>query len=73
MNDFTKEDKNNVILIFDSKKDEGINFSWAHYCRHPEMKKYLVNERNDNGYSLRDTRTNQIILSASFSLKGYLK
>ena len=73
MNDFTKDNKNNVSLIFDAKKDELINFSWLHYCEHPEMKKYLVNDKNDNGYSLRDIRTNNIVISATFSLESLLK
>lgn len=71
MNDFTKDDKNNVHLIFDAQK-ESINFSWDHYLKYPEMKKYLVNEVTENGYQLRDARTNNIVMSASFSLQEFL-
>lgn len=73
MNDFTKDNKDNVSLIFDAKKDRPINFAWAAYCEHPEMKKYLIHERTDNGYSLRDTRTNKVVMSASFALDRYLR
>ena len=73
MNDFTKENKNNMTLIFDAKKDELLNYSWFHYCEHPKMKQYLINEKTNHGYQLRDIRTNKIIMGASFSLEGYLK
>lgn len=73
MNDITKENKNNVSLIFDAKKDEAINYSWLHYCKYPEMKGYLIHEHIGNQYILRDIRTNNIIMGATFSLEKYLK
>jgi len=72
MNDLTKDNKNNVSLIFDAKK-ELLNYSWSHYLHHPEMKKYLVNEHVEGQWRLRDERTNQVVMSASFSLERYLK
>lgn len=72
MTDFTKEAPNNVSLIFDVKKDV-LNYSWFHYLEHPEMKKFLVNKKIENGYILRDIRTDDIVLSASFCLEKYLK
>lgn len=74
MNDFTKENKKNVSLIFDAKKkDAPTNYSWQYYGEHPEMKKYLIHEHTNNGYSLRDSRTNNIVISASFSLESFLE
>lgn len=62
----------NVSLIFDAKKED-LNYSWFHYCEHPEMKKYLKHEKFEGGYRLVDTRTNQTVLCASFSLQNKLK
>jgi hypothetical protein len=64
----------NVKLIFNAKKDSTTNFTWIHYCEHPEMKKYLKNIKNKNGiYDLIDERTGNIVMSGSMSLESYLK
>lgn len=62
----------NVSLIFDKKKSI-LNYSWTHYCEHPEMKKHLIQEKIGDCYQLRDTRTNNIVLSGSMPLNNYLK
>lgn len=71
-NDFTKYEPNNVSLIFDNKK-EAINFSWSHYCEYPEMKKYLTHVKVGPNYGLVDSRTNKVVMEASFSLEMFLK
>lgn len=63
----------NVSLIFDAKKDEPLNFSWFHYSKHPEMKKYLKHIKEGDLYSLIDERTGNIIMSGSMSLEDFLK
>lgn len=68
------ENQNNVSLIFDTKKDDPINYSWMHYCQYPEMKKHLKNIKNEHGqYDLVDERTGNIVMSASFPLSDYLE
>jgi len=62
----------NVSLIFDKKKSP-VNYSWVHYCEHPEMKKYLVHEKTEHGYQLRDKRTNDVIMTGSMPLEVHLK
>lgn len=63
----------NVALIFDAKK-EPLNYSWVHYCEHPEMKKYLKNIQTEGGmYRLVDERTGNIVMQGSMSLERYLK
>lgn len=69
MSDFTKEESNNVSLIFDAIKTESINYSWFHYLKFPEMKKYLVHEKIEDWYRLRDVRTNKTVLASSESLE----